>query len=186
MNGVPMKLKIYIYMILVIFLTGCGGLRVETDYDKDYDYALLKTYNWADIDKTEHDNVLTVMPDVYERARAAVNKTLNAKGYRLASNNEHDFLVDIYLGIEEIKDIIDNRSGGRGSRGGVLDIQNNVVREGTIIVDIITPDDTYVIWRGIGMDKISEPDPNETKEIKQRRADHIIYQLLEQFPPDLD
>lgn len=179
-----MRAGIPLIILLTVYITGCGGLKVESDYDTEYNYSALKYYQWADIDENEKDNVLTTMPEVYERARIAVNRSLNAKGYKIAVNEEPDFLVDVYLGIDEINDLVDNRPGGRGSRGGDLDIQKNVVREGTIIVDIITSDDTYVIWRGMGFEEISDPDEYETKEQKQLRADHIIYQVLNEFPPD--
>jgi len=179
-----MKLNIAVYILLAVVMFGCGGLQVDTDYDTKYNYADLKFYNWVDIDETEDDNVLVTMSDVYERARVAVNRSLNGKGYKIAVNEEPDFLVDVYLGIEEIKNVVDNRPGGRGSRGGDLDFNENVVREGTIIVDVITPDESYVIWRGMGVAEISDPDQNETKKDKQQRADYIIYQVLEEFPPD--
>lgn len=181
-----MKLSNALLLPLAVFIINCGGLRVDTDYDTKYDYAGLKKYAWLDIDKNEEGNVLTLMPDLYERARIAVNRSFKAKGYKLAINEEPDFLVDVYLGIEEIKDVVDNRPIGRGSRGGDLDFSENIVREGTLIVDIITPDETYVIWRGVGMDEVSDPDEHEKKEAKQQRVDHILYEVLKEFPPDMD
>lgn len=181
-----MKLANILILIIIVILYSCSGINVETDYDTQYNYAALKTYNWADIDETEDANVLTGKTDVYERARIAVNRSLMAKGYKIAVNQESDFLVDAYLDIEEIKNVVDNRPAGRGSRGGDLDFYENIVNEGTLIIDIITPDNTYVIWRGVGMAEVSDPDEYETKETKQQRADYIIYQILEEFPPDMD
>ena len=124
-----MKLSNTLLLLFSLFMISCGGLKVETDFDAKYDYAGLNKYAWLDIDENEEGNVLTLMPDVYERARIAVNRAFKAKGYKLAINEEPDFLVDVYLGVEEIKDVVDNRPTGRGSRGGDLDFSENIVRE---------------------------------------------------------
>ncbi len=170
-------------VILLIYLSGCGGLKVETDYETDYNYAELKYYQWADIYGNEKDNILANMPDLYKRVRIAVNRTLEMKGYKITVKNRPDFLVDVYLSIDEIEVIVDNRPGGRGNRGN-LNFSENFMREGTLIVDIISPEDKFVIWRGVATDQVSDPDEQESKEIKQRRADHIIYQVLQEFPPE--
>jgi len=181
-----MKLGNILLILFALFSFSCGSLKVDTDYDTKYDYAGLSKYAWLDIDENEEGNVLIGMPDVYERARIAVNRALNEKGYKLAVNEEPDFYIDVYLGIEEITDIVDNRPAGRGTRGNDLDFTENFLREGTLIIDIIAPDETYVIWRGVGMDEVSDPDEYEKKEAKQQRVDHIVYQILKEFPPETD
>ena len=79
-----------------------------------------------------------------------------------------------------------SRPRGRASRGTEADFTESSVKEGTLIVDVITPDESYVIWRGIGMAEMANPDLYQSEEEKQQRVEYVIYQILEDFPPDID
>jgi hypothetical protein len=98
--------------------------------------------------------------------RTAFDEQLAAKGFTLTEDPLHDFDLDYRV--------------GRVVKGDIL--YERTYEEGSLIIDVLDPQDGRIIWRGIAEATIRSADPPETR---QKRITDAARRLLEQFPPRL-
>lgn len=177
---------------LLAFFSGCSTLNVSTDFNPAYDFTTLKKYAW--IDKTNTPGCDTRINNdlVIDRVRAAVEKTLAAKGYVKTSTASPDFMVswhgaiDKKLQMESIDHFYSPYGYGALSRDpfwGGSTMRTTTTREyevGTLIVDILDPVGHKLIWRGTGKDRLHG---NDNPEEITRRINEAVTAIMEDFPP---
>jgi hypothetical protein len=124
---------------------------VETDYDRTYSLAKLRTYSFAEQTRPLGDP-LAASPLNDRRIHSALDSQLQAKGFR--PSEQPDFLIAYFVTTRMGLDIDDNRiSWPPWDRWG--NIKVNQVTEGTLMVMFLEPATRQEIWVGLVSGEIS-------------------------------
>ena len=162
-------------VLLGIALAGCSGISVDNDYDPSQDFSKLKTWAWAPMQPQADGGEFSRISNLtIERIHGAVASELNQKGYRMTDDKKADFWVQHYAAVgQRIEAYAGYNYGWYGD--DVI-----VTEEGTIIVDIVSPKDKRLIWRGTARSAI---DDDMTPEERETRIVESVQKILAQFPP---
>ena len=151
---------------------------VKVDWDKSADFTKYKTYS---------SEIATAWgsPFAEKRAIEEVDKALGAKGWKKADAASADARVVIHGATEEKKSLNTFYSGGGygGYRYGAMGMgtSTTTVNEftvGTMVVDIFDAKTKGLIWRGIGVDELSDKADKNQKKIANATKD-----MFKKFPP---
>ena len=189
-------------VVAVLALAGCATTQVERDYDRDVSFEELETYTLIEQAGTSTGHPALSSPLVDRRIRSAIERELDARGFRKVTAGDADFKVAAYVVAEERLDVstldrygYDNygyRSYGYRrfghpryfGYGGPGITTRGYVREyveGTLILDIIDASKDELIWRGWASKALAH-DP------KPEKVDHYVFEavgkILEGFPPE--
>ena len=175
----------------LFLLTGCNTLKIQTDYDTKFDFSGLKTYAWLE-DQAPSNDIRINNSLIINRVVAAVNNTLQARGYTLVDKDKADFYVNWLGGIDD-KIRLESINGyygylgyGHGARGyggywpGYSRTYTFEYQEGTLIIDIADSKSKQLIWRGTGLDYLKT---KETPEEITQGINKTVSAILADFPP---
>ena len=183
-----MRTPALLLVVAFLIVTGCSGITVSQDYDREINFNDLKTYQWKVDPEAKQNGESELSPLVATRIRNAVEQELKNKGIAY-DNYAPDFLIDYNLTVESkisssnVGTTVGFGTGGYGHIGGVVISTAPDIRqydEGTIYIDFYTAADNKLVWRGISsqvIDKHEKPD---------RVTDQVnlnVHKILEQFPP---
>lgn len=183
------RVQAFIIFLVITVVAGCSGITVSQDYDKEVDFAALKSFTWKVDPDAKQDDEPEMSPLVATRVRNAIERELGAKGI-VYSEISPDLQIDYNLKVESkisssnVGTTIGFGSGGYGHIGGVVISTAPDIRqydEGTLFIDFYTSDDLKLVWRGISsqvIDKHDEPD-KVTQQINLN-----VQKIIELFPPD--
>jgi hypothetical protein len=153
---------------------------VKTDYDKDANFAGLKTF--AVKVGTSWNNPLSE-----KRVVGEIEQTLTEKGWTKADSAKADALVVIHGATEKEKTLNTFYSGGyggygwRGWGGGGMGSATTTTSEylvGTLVVDIFDAKSKQLVFRGTATDELSDkPEKNQKKLAKASDK------MFKDFPP---
>jgi len=141
-------------------------------------------------------------PAFRKRLQAALDKALQAKGYRLVSGaSQADFIVAYRVGVQDVEEVhvkdvpvpkgdgsvpqaaIECRAGGCSqlvtqTSGGQAALKTTVKHstEGGLLVEVIEPKTIRVLWRALARGAVKQG------EAKQSRLDVIAVQTLDSLP----
>lgn len=188
-------------MILVMgaSLSACNTVQVTSDWNSSFDFANLKTWQFAPPPAQKHENIALYNDGLYDgRVRKALDTTLGQKGYsQVVGGGESDFYVSFFRVVNKKLSVTTMNNywgygpgwgwgygygpgwgwgpGGFGSQTFV-----NSYKQGTLIIDVTTNDGKNLVWRGTGsarMDKSSSP------EEAQKKISNEVAKILAKFPP---
>ena len=173
--------------LVSFFLQACSGITVSQDYEKEYNFAGLKTFAW----KPNEDNAYGVKDNdlVDKRIRSAIENNLIAKSYRLVDSSNPDFFTSYHLTVEQkitSSGVTGGVSIGRssyGRYGGVGMSTGSQVRaydQGTLLIDVTIPLGDKLVWRGISTQTVSEHSSPDESTV---RINETVEKVLAQFPP---
>src|SRR5512139_383100 len=96
----PVRLfGLLVTVCFVALAAGCASVSVNYDYDPQYSFAKLKTYDWLPTpEKAPTDEF------VVKQVKAALDRTLKAKGYS-PSSQKPDFMIALHGGREKRVDV---------------------------------------------------------------------------------
>ncbi len=143
----------------------CGGMlllcagaataqTVETDYDRSFNLAALKTFDFYRQDRRP-DDPLAASPLNERRIRNALDAQLKAAGFGQAAAGQADFIIAYFVTTRKGVDIEDNRWGLLGRRGGISVEQ---ATEGTLVVVFVDRATRQEVWRGYATGTIDPKD----------------------------
>jgi hypothetical protein len=168
-------------LFFIGFTISCASIYgVQHDYDKQVNFANLKTYGWMPIPEKANINSLNV-----ERVKNAVNAEMKAKGLMMTSDNP-DFLIAEHLGKKDKVQVTDwgygygphgGYWGGYWGPGGVSTYE---YEEGSLILDFVDAKSKKMIWRGVAKAQIDSAD---TPEKKEKLINEAVNELLKNYPP---
>lgn len=169
---------------LMVLATGCApSVTVQLDYDKEANFAALKTFAWLPIPVNPPAGVKEALARnslMDKRIRRAVEAQLIAKGYQTNVNNP-DFMVTYHVGVEEKIAVTDWGYGyGRRGWGGPPRIDVYQYQQGSLILDLIDSNSKQLIWRGFAQGEI---DPYAPTEKREQRVNDVVARMLANFPP---
>lgn len=164
--------------LLLLVLAGCAGTRPAPRYawDPKADFAPLKSYAWSDGPgfQMPHGDSIIDGRFIDERVRAAVDRSLGARGLRRVDPAGADMLVSYRTGDTGVADQ-DHIIGGDWWAGYA--VGTTYEKERSIRIDLRTPGNV-LIWRG-QITRLEGTDPAAVG----RELDSEIGTLLSHFPP---
>ena len=175
-------------LLAIAALFACSTVQVRQDYDPGEDFSRLRTYSWLPKPQEQTGNLRLDNPLLHDRIVAAIDRSLQTKGYTKVEDAKPDFFVTYHLASQQKLDVrtIDYGSGygvwGPAGWGGVGWSETYAVpyEEGTIAIDVIDLSKRKLVWRGIGVGRVKEaPKPEEVTQ----RVNTAVDEVLAQFPP---
>jgi hypothetical protein len=163
--------------ILLAGMVGCSGIKVSTDYNREFDFSRFKTYEWmaGEPDVLRDPLIDTALLD--RRVKQAADRELSERGY-VKSESDPDFYVSYHFGTESQVDVsscgyhypVSPRCWGR-------EVETYTYTKGTLILDIVEPDDLELVWRGYATEAIYGV------ERMDETIDEAVTKVLAKFPP---
>jgi len=171
----------FFVLFLIGFTVSCASIfGVQHGYDKQVDFANLKTYDWMPIPEKATIDSLSV-----QRIKNSVNAELNAKGLMMTSDNPN-FLIAVHLGSND-KVQIANFGYGYGPYEGYMsryweggEISTYKHEEGSLILDFVDAKSKKMIWRGAAKAEVQNLD---TPEKSEKLINEAVQEILKNFPP---
>ena len=137
---------------------------VQTDYDRSFNLARLKTYGFDEQARMPGDP-LAASPLNDRRIHAALDSELQAKGF--SPNGQPDFLIAYFVTTKQGLNIQDNRIGiGPWDRWGNINVKQ--VTEGTLMVVFLDSATRQEVWVGMASGTINPK--NLDKEVNKSIA----------------
>jgi len=178
---------IVLICLVSLFLQACSGITVSQDFEKEYNFAGLKTFAWKPNDNKSYgvkDNDL-----LDKRIRTAIENTLQEKSYQRVDSFNPDFFISYHYNVEQ-KITSSGLSGGvsvgrssYGGFGGVGLSSGSDVRaydQGTLLIDITIPLGDKLVWRGVATQSVSD---HSSPEESTANINETVEKILAQFPP---
>jgi hypothetical protein len=170
--------------LALLALAACAGVRVNVDYDPGEDFSTYSTFTWLPAAQGSGADYRTESPLIDARIRAAIERTLTAKGYRKVVDGSPDFYVAHYLSIEKKIDVYTVNRGYVDYWGYGISWPETRARkyeEGTLVVDIADAREAELVWRGAAIGRVRRrPTPEKTTQ----DVNEAVEQILARFPPE--
>jgi len=96
-------MKAILGLALMVGLVSCSSSHVASNYDREVDFARLKTFGW--MSRTEGSTSLVHNTLLEKRIRNAVDQVLTSEGYQKETTGNPDFLIAYRTGVEDKSDI---------------------------------------------------------------------------------
>ena len=142
-------------VLLLICCAAAMAQSVQTDYDRNFNLANLKSYSFYQQERGPRDP-LAASPINDRRIHDALNAQLKANG--LNESDNPDFQIGYFVSTKTGLDIQDNRYGWFQRRGSVNVEQ---VTEGTLVVVFVDAKTKQEVWRGYATGTINPKNLNE-------------------------
>lgn len=174
-----MKTIKFIPFLLLLVLASCSSVRVYSDYDKQVDFTLYKTYAFHKngIDKAEISDLDK------KRILRAIDETMSAKGFTKSDNP--DLLISFFTKEREEVNVNQFNAGwgygwGWGWNPFLWGGNTMVTRhtEGSLYIDIIDAKKKELIWQGEGEGVLTKD-----RDKKEALIQEFVSKILEQYPP---
>lgn len=172
-------------LLLGATAAACTGGNVNVAWDRHYDFAGLRTYDWA---PKEPEAGPDLPYDAIDRAvKSVVDAEMRAVGFTRSSDTP-TLLLTYYVGVEEVGEIDDGAYYGPGwgaswAHGWYGPTGVNVSQYGpaSITLDVLSPDPAVgLVWRGIADTDLLPRIPADRVEGAVRGA---LRDILDDFPP---
>lgn len=188
-----MRISSYLKFLLCLILAGCANtanLQISSDY-REYNYAQLKTYAWYDNAEPESKDS-KINPPIYSRITEAIENELNVKAFK--KSDQPDFFINFTVTASNVYDVNSYvsysghapgftwRRSGYGFSALEKQAQLDMIRKGTLVIDILDPEKDQLIWRGIAQKRL--PDRPYNEQTQDRLIKEAVKQVLSNFPPN--
>ncbi len=177
--------KILFILSSALFVFSCSNVKSTYDYDRDVDFAAVKTYQW---DRQPSKAFTQANPLIAKRIVKAIEANLKRKG--LIEAEAADIKISYQVSFEK-KLSSSNVTGGIGmsvgryNRGSIGISSGNSIREtteGTLMIDMVSANRQNLIWRSITTKPVSARDA--TPQESEKRIGQLIYRVFDNFPPE--
>jgi hypothetical protein len=160
------KLMIVVAASFLLFEVNCSNqISVRSDYDRDVNLVIYKTYAWLPEKEIESKNNPLLYNELTDkRIRKAVELQFQAKGIPFDEENP-DFHVHYHI-------IVENR----WTRSQMYVYQ---YQEGTLIIDLMDAKNNNLIWRGWATEVLN----NRNLQLTEKEIAEAVYEILKEFPP---
>ena len=181
-----------VYAVLTMLLAGCATMEVTTKHDAAFNFSSLKTYDWLPNPQEYFGSPGVDKAALEVRIQTAVDRELAAKKYVKVTSGTPDFHVRYHAITSKDMQIENVSDPGSGMSGDWNDQRLGFYRKGggksatyswdkgTLLLDMVNPENKKIIWIGTVAAKIGLQDSAEKKEERINRA---VSKLLADFPP---
>ena len=164
---------IWIFVVFTAIIVGCatkpGDLPVRTQYKKDVDFSVLKTFRPAASVAPE----ASLHPKYQTMAREVVEQELVARSYTRLEDGTPDFRVRAHLRFSNYA----AKKLGQDPTSGAPAATKDDIRGATLVVELLSPVDETVIWSGT----VSGFNLDPVKSRSNIKA--AAWRLFVEFPP---
>ncbi len=174
----------------LVLLTACSSYSLKYDFDPSAAFTGYRSFDWYASSKRAQGRKADEHPLTDKRVRLAVEQQLQARGYRLETKAEPDFLI-AYYPIYQTKRVRTRTNVGVGVGGwrrpwgyGVSTrfstAQTHTYKEGTIVLEIVDARSNQLVWQASAEGALTNlEDPHEA----QAQISRAVQDLLDRFPP---
>lgn len=161
-------------ILMVLALGACSSApTVSHDYDPRKDFTPLKTWAWSPEPRQTEVGDIEASNLTQERIRDAVQQELAAKGLQQVDPSSASLWVQ-YTAVRRVV------AGPRYNSTIYSDEDLYLVDVSTIAIDMFTPSDKRLVWRGVGFRTI---DPEMKPQEREARIRDVVHEILQTFPP---
>jgi hypothetical protein len=141
------------------------------------DFSKFKTYKWVAIEGVKYPDQITD-----SQIKAAIDKQLAGKGFTKTDADTADLFVTYQLALQEQKEWNVYGTGGYRYRGmgGTGTATSSTILIGTLGVDMYTPAEKQLVWRGSATRTV---DPNAKPEKRTQNLDKAMTKMFKNYPP---
>ena len=170
--------NIILTVVVALLLSACSSLRVNVDYDTEFDFTSQKSFAVAHHNREGEDTLYN------DRLIEALVADLNAKLYEKVEKNSADLIFVFHTNVENKIDIdtdytmIGYRRYGYGGHM-MATTRTYQYKKGTLIIDALNPKDNKIVWRGIATDVLKTHD-NPAERVKY--INNVIKETMKDFP----
>lgn len=158
-------------------LSACATVTTGSYVNSQAGLTPYATVGWGPADEVSTgDPRLDNNPFFFNRVRSGVERELAARGYEFASSGSPDLLVHVHVSMTQRVDstLLDEEfCADGGCRPEVYDM-------GTLVVDLVNPVSSRLVWRGWGESNLGEFVDDQAA--MERRIDEAVAQILSRLP----
>ena len=170
--------KLLILLVAQVVFFGCSSLKVNVDYDPEFDFASQKSFAVVHHNKEGEDTLFN------DRFTEALQADLGAKAYMQAPKDSADLVFVFHVNVESKTDIDTDYTMvgyGRYGYGGhmVATTRTYKYKKGTLIIDALNPKDKKIVWRGITTDILKSHDTPEERTVYINK---VVKEAMKDFP----
>ncbi len=167
-------------LLVIAALTASCALTVRVDRDPGADLGSLRSWSWQEPPASPDANPFADNPLLRERVRSAVTRELGAQGRAEARDpSQADFAVTFHVVLEQRIYSDGGWYGGGVDPGwGWGHYRSYSLQEGTLVLDLLSPDGERLYWRGWVAGVVPTPDTDRS------RVDEAVRAILERFAED--
>jgi len=181
-------MRLLVVMLASLIISACTDLVIRTDYQPGTQFSSLKTYAWLPDMQQKTGNPALDSSLLNNRIRNALEQNMSAIGFRSVAPEQADVYLTYYLTLESRIESFPTTItyyGYRGHRrgGGYAYGYGNDIQEykyNTLYVDMISPANKQIIWRGTAESLLED---SSTPEKREQRVNHIVSQIMQRYPP---
>jgi Domain of unknown function (DUF4136) len=174
-----------VLLLAPIFVAGCSSLEINSDYDRDADFASFNTYELVTSPEEAAKNRANDI--VVRRLESSLENQLQAMGFTKAAGQadlgvawhgstkeQHSTTVDTYG--------YAGAGWGYGYYGwwgggmGTTTVSHNSWEEGMLIIDLVDQKENKLVWRSVATAVLS--DNSGTQEY----LDKVVTKMLAEYP----
>lgn len=174
----------------LVALAACtvAGPEIHTDYDAGTDFSRFSTF--AFMDRTERGAARTYDTIGDRRVMAAVQRELEARGYRMVDANP-DLLVNFSMATQEVQDVRSVPTSvvpppWYGWRGGyyypwptyAYETYVDSYQRGTLYIDLVDAERRQLVWEGRAVGRVTQA----TREDPAGALDAAVSEIFAQYP----
>ena len=175
---------------IILTLTACASVDVRTVTNPHANLGALRTFRvmpnpQPKSQAAQSTNDPMLVNSISNRAlRADLVKGFEDRGYTVAA--KPDFLVAYYASTNQKLDVTywdygygfyPGWWGGWGPGFGPYDTTVTQYTQGTVIIDVVDPSTKELLWRGQGVARVSDDEPQYEQELWK-----TVTAILEKFP----
>jgi hypothetical protein len=181
--------RFMVWCLPLLIIAGCASQNVKISHDRAAGLSGLKTFTWLQTGAGPGEDVRVNNAAVIGFVEHAVEKNLEAKGYRKSAGQGADFVLTWFGAIEtkvrteSIEKYYSSYGYGAVYRG--LPVESGKAgagkeyEEGTIIIDVLDQENKMLLWRGTSSEKLRG---KKDEEGAQRYIDQLVSRILRKFP----
>ena len=158
------NMALFVIVFLLLMSSSLSSQNVYFYFDKTADFLSLKTYKWVSLQSAAPIDELTD-----EQIKAALDAGLARKGLTKVNS---DGTADLLIGYQTSELINQEFSH--------VDPSSRTITTGDLAIDIYTPADHHLVWRGVASKAL---DPKAKPEKRQKNLDKAIAKLMKNYPP---
>lgn len=197
-------------IFLLAVITSCSTFLVESDYDREINFASLHTFDWTAQSDNAGSNAVQRNTLFERRLKKAVDKELTTNGFQKQTGERPDFLIAYSIQVEDQVNVLSSGYGYRGfgygyghhgyghhgfgyrfghhgygrhrfGYGSGYYGGGRLNDEVTLVLDFIDPESNNVIWHGLYKDEFDEGGIMIMTEDEITKA---VKKILKEFPPE--
>lgn len=172
------RLRSLALLCLPILWAGCATLKVNSYLERGADLSRYRTFEWGARDTfSTGDPRLDNNPFFETRVKAQVESGLAARGYSKAATP--DIRVHIHASVTQRIDV--SGIDGTSAQCEATECRPFVHDAGTLVVDLVDPATSRVIWRGWADGTLEGAIDNQRR--MEQRIDEAVAKILARLPP---